>query len=117
MGYTGPSFRERYDKKGKLIDPEDHFLDKLHNSMSGGPKKISNGEWKTYHYNGELEESGFYKDWEMDGKWKFYYDNGQLEVEGTYLKNKMNGKWIYYTRDGKIEEIRIYNKGKIIESK
>ena len=39
MGYTGelPEYK-KYDKKGKLIEPEDNVLDKVHKMMNNLPK-------------------------------------------------------------------------------
>ena len=111
MGYTGHSNKIKYDKKGNFLDPEDSLIDGLTSMFKGKEPKFSNGRWKTYHLNGEIEELGNYKNGKMEGEWEFYYDNKQLEVKGLYENNKMEGEWIYYEKNGKLSERRIYSRG------
>jgi len=96
------------------------------------------GEWTTYHDNGQLESKGFYKDGRENSDWIFYFDNGQKATElayelgkktgyfigfypngsqqicGSYLNDKIDGYVYFYdnNRNLNLEATGIYSKGK-----
>ena len=62
---------------------------------------ISNGEYKIYHENGQIEVEGIHLDEVMDGKSKEYYKNGNIKFEGQYKDGEMHGKWTKYKKNKK----------------
>ena len=93
--------------------------------MGNYEKGKRNGEWKYFHENGSISESGnivldqkegywklFYSTGEVkgevtfnDGSGKFeeYYLNGGKKSEGQIIDEKKEGKWIYYAENGQLE--------------
>ncbi|MBL4746971.1 MAG: hypothetical protein JKY08_11480 [Flavobacteriaceae bacterium] len=83
---------EKHDKNGKIIE-----------------SKKSNGEYKKYYSNGNLEESGYYlKDSNKNGEWKYYFENGKTQRTGNYLKDAKNGAWSYFYKNGKLHKKGYY---------
>jgi len=86
------------------------------------------GEYLSYHPNGELKQKGQYVNNKMSGLWKYYYptgalkeavqfknnkeegpykayhQNGQLKAEGTYENENRQGPWKVYHPNGVLEE-------------
>lgn len=76
------------------------------------------GEWKFYHQNGQLDESGMLdKEGNRTGLWKSYYDDGVLKSEEMYSKGKNDGIIKYYSNNGKQNEEFVYKNGVLQEYK
>jgi hypothetical protein len=84
------------------------------------------GEWVTYHPNGQLSGRGSWKNGEREGlfvgyhsngryagkanfkngkwegEWVSYYDDGKLKKKGNYNNDKKEGEWVYYLSNGKV---------------
>lgn len=62
---------------------------------------IRDGEYKSYHSNGQLSAEGSYKENKKTGSWITYYkSSGEKKSEGSYLGNKKDGLWSYYNSKG-----------------
>lgn len=108
-------------------------------TFEGGRPK---GPYTTYYENGQVEEQGswstnkntgsfkrFYENGQVqqdftfntsgkrDGPQKYYYDNGQLMIEGNWNGGKESGEVKEYFENGKVKSVRVYNDGKMDESK
>lgn len=134
-----------YHKMGKLHNQyTSFFLDKniiyLKCFFDNGIKVDSSF---MYYENGQIEEVGFYKNWERIGLWKEYHENGKLRALGSYLGkhkkifvNKIinpeildfvnisepldykKGAWNYYLPNGKLFKKEEYNEnGKLVKCK
>lgn len=49
-----------------------------------------------YHDNGEIAQTGFYKDGKLHGTWKMFDEKGQKIAVGTYDMGKRTGKWLFW---------------------
>ena len=75
-------------------------------------RKVLEGEWLSYHENGQLKFKRNYKDGKLEGEWLVYYENGQLEEKGNYKDDKQEGEWLVYNENGQLEEKGNYKDGK-----
>ncbi|MEZ4888747.1 MAG: energy transducer TonB [Chitinophagales bacterium] len=68
--------------KTKNVKEEYHVLKK--------DKKIKQGEYTSYHFNGNVKETGQYLNDQKDGKWLVYHKDGSLsEVQHYQLGQKL----------------------------
>jgi len=92
--------REYYNMTGKFcIDDQN-----LKVSQTYIDDKL-NGEYKSYHYNGKIDESIMYIDGKKNGESKRYHSNGQLEYIQTYINDKINGECKSYYKNGVLENV------------
>ena len=61
-----------------------------------------------FHDNGEIAQTGFYKDGKPHGDWKAYNAEGKKIASGTYEKGKKVGKWFFWTPDD-LNEVNFEN--------
>ncbi len=47
-----------------------------------------NGEFKSWHYNGQLFQHCFYKNGKSDGECKAWHENGKLFIHCFYKNNE-----------------------------
>lgn len=64
--------------------------------------KVKEGMHQEYDKEGNLIESGLYKNDVKEGSWRSYHKNGQLRQECYYKEGVPIGKWITYSDKGKI---------------
>lgn len=66
----------------------------------------------TYYFdNGEIRQSGTYKEGKLHGEWKSFNDAGDKVAVGNYTNGTKTGKWFFW--DGKeLSEVN-YNKNEI----
>ena len=65
------------------------------------------GEWISYHDNGQLYSKGNYKNGKAEGEWFIYFwSNGQLMRKGNYKNGKREGAWVEYHTDGTLDRVR-----------
>jgi uncharacterized protein len=95
------------DTKGNLIEEYEYYNHPENN------KKIRDGWYNSYYYNGNYKSIGIYKDDVKDGKWTQYDINGKTTCEGEYREGKewegvflkegslLKGKNRYAYRNGK----------------
>ena len=74
---------------------------------------IANGQYESYHDNGQLQGIKTYKDGKKDGLYEKYYDNGKLEERVTYKDRKLDGLWETYYKNGQLWGIKTYKDGKL----
>ena len=78
------------------------YLDKLELCPKNLSSTNSFGEYKSYHKNGQLWETGSYIDNKINGEYKEYYENGQLQRIEFYIDGKINGKYKSYHPNGQL---------------
>ena len=75
-------------------------------------KGKKNGEWLTFHENGELHSKGKFKDGKITGLWEWYLENGQISFKGNFKDGKEEGVWEYYHENGQISMKGNFKDGK-----
>lgn len=58
------------------------------------------GEWISYHNNGEVMSLECHIDGKKNGYFTYYFDNGQKMSEGRYQNDKKIGRWCYWNEKG-----------------
>lgn len=81
----------------------------------------------TYYYdNGNVRQSGFYKDGKLTGAWVAYNEDGTKQSMGTYENGKKVGKWFFWTgknltevdyRDSRVAEVKKWSKDAVAVNK
>jgi len=52
----------------------------------------------TYYYdNGNVKQTGFYKDGKLHGSWVAYNEDGTKQSMGEYDNGQKTGKWFFWT--------------------
>ncbi|NOQ92061.1 MAG: hypothetical protein GQ552_05005 [Flavobacteriaceae bacterium] len=70
----------------------------------------------TYYFdNGDIKETGFFKNEKLQGKWITYNQEGKITAIANYENGKKEGKWYVISNDT-IKEL-IYKSNKLIEVK
>ena len=129
---------------GNVLISKSDFIEK-HQDLPAEKAKtlefrpITDGEKKSYYFNGNicsigliknLKENGFWEYWHsngikaregefIDGKpnstHKYWYENGQLRGIGNWKNGIYHGTWEMYNENGKDKTIQIYENGKQIK--
>lgn len=68
-----------------------------------------------FHDNGEIKQTGTYKEGKLHGEWISFNDNGDKVAVGEYFEGRKNGKWFFWDGD-KLSEVN-YNNNKITSIK
>ena len=76
---------------------------------------VLDGPYEQYYNNGQLRQSGVYKNGKKNGRWISYHKNGQLHSEGKYKNGKWEGQWVDFYENGLIRSRGNYRDGKRIE--
>jgi len=51
----------------------------------------------TYYYeNGQVQQTGFFKDGKLEGQWVSYDKTGNKKSVGEYNKGIKTGKWVFW---------------------
>lgn len=51
----------------------------------------------TYYYdNGQVQQTGFFKDGKLEGQWVAYNESGSKKSAGEYSNGKKAGKWVFF---------------------
>jgi len=69
------------------------------------------GEYKSWHRNGQLCFRCYYKDGQLDGEYKEWHDNGQLGVRSLYKCGERNGEYKYWNNHGELWNHWYYKDG------
>jgi antitoxin component YwqK of YwqJK toxin-antitoxin module len=72
------------------------------------------GEFLSFHDNGQLEEKSHYTKNCLNGEYKLWYSSGQLEMEGSYANGDIEikvGEWKTYWENGKLKSREYYDRG------
>jgi antitoxin component YwqK of YwqJK toxin-antitoxin module len=83
---------------------------KSQGNLKNGKK---DGDWVSYHDNGQLDEKGNYKNGKKDGDWVSYFDNGQLAAKGNYKNGKADGYRVNYWANGNLLAKGVYKNGEM----
>jgi len=62
------------------------------------------GENRSYYFNGQLKETSFYKNNEINGETRGWYPNGQLKELKYYKNNYPDGEFKRWDETGQIYE-------------
>lgn len=92
-----PVERKHFGENGKLL-------------MQGKvtPEGDRDEKWESYFPNGSVRSVMHYKEGMKHGKSKVYHFNGELNYEGMYKNGSRSGTWSYYDDKGKKLEDRDY---------
>ena len=63
------------------------------------------GERTLYHENGAIQAIEFYENDIFTGNFQAFYENKQLELTGKYINGQMDGEWKRYYDSGELMEI------------
>jgi len=66
------------------------------------------GEYKSYHANGQLLEICNYKNNKKEGEFIYYYENGQIELICNYKDGEIDGEYKEYYINGNLKELCTY---------
>jgi hypothetical protein len=66
------------------------------------------GQLRTYDTNGQMIQTGQYKDGEFDGEFRTFYRTGQLETIKYFTRGKRIGTWLEFSIDGDTIQIEQY---------
>ena len=72
------------------------------------------GEYKEWHYNGQLAIDANYKNGELNGQYKQWSEDGQLEIDAEYKNDEEDGQYKQWHDNGQLKIDAKYNDGKII---
>ncbi|MET0243627.1 MAG: energy transducer TonB [Flavitalea sp.] len=67
----------------------------------------------TYHPNGHVKDSIYFRNDNREGIAKSWYENGQLETSGAFKNDSLNGDWTYYRDNGVKSTDETYRNGKL----
>lgn len=70
---------------------------------------VKNGEWKSWHKNGQIQTLSQWSKGLQRGKFLEYNNDGKLILSGKFKHGKKEGAWIYHTTNDTIH----YKKGEI----
>lgn len=66
----------------------------------------------TYYYdNGQVRQTGFFKDGKLEGQWVSYDVNGTKKAVAEYAAGKKTGQWLHWN-EGALAEVS-YDNNKI----
>lgn len=108
------------DSTGQLIIVENYVNDNFegeylsyhpNGNLKQKGKYVNNtmsGLWTYYYPSGNLKEEVNFKRNVEDGPYKAYHENGQLKAEGNYENENRQGLWKVYHPNGVLEEAANY---------
>ncbi len=71
------------------------------------------GEYITYHKNGELSTIGHYREGKLHGPYKSFYDTGAKFEEINFADDQLDGEALVYFQYGTLKRKAIYQAGKL----
>ena len=106
---------KNYNKDGKLHSESIHEGDIAKNTVFHENGEVwqkyearnvldFEGEYLTFHDNGQLQGKSFYKNGKQFGVEKRYYEDGSTRFTGEWVDGKEVGEHISYYKDGTIEK-------------
>lgn len=103
-------------KVDSLWKIEDYYIDNRL-QMTGFLNKpvhtSRHGEFKWYYENGNLNQTGQYKNGKPHGKLEFFYEDGKLESFSYYKNGALDGSFSSFHTDGQITAKGEYIDGKL----
>ncbi|RYF96256.1 MAG: toxin-antitoxin system YwqK family antitoxin, partial [Chitinophagaceae bacterium] len=67
----------------------------------------------TYHSNGRVKDSIYFRKDNREGHAQSWYENGRIETSGTFKNDSLEGDWTYYREDGVKSTDETYRNGKL----
>ena len=61
-----------------------------------------------FHENGQVSQTGFYKDGKVHGQWTSYDSNGNKTSIGNFVNGSKTGKWFFWS-DKNLSEVDYSN--------
>ena len=68
-----------------------------------------------FHDNGNIKQTGTYKNGKLEGNWTLYSEAGKKIAQGEYDKGVKTGKWLFWDKNA-LNEVN-YSDNKIAEIK
>ena len=98
-----------------LVEREGIYYEKFSSTpftgeVDEGPLRVTikngkmEGDFETYHDNGQLMEKSYIQNGEFVGSYKSYHPNGELLEKGNYKNGRKEGSWKTFNEDGTIKE-------------
>ena len=69
------------------------------------------GEWKYFHSNGTVAQSGTYIRGEEEGTFSWWYPHGRLRARGAYRAGAPDGQWTWWHPGGEKQTSGTYAMG------
>ena len=98
---SGFLFKSETVDYGELIERNNIYYKKFLNVPFTGKtsgkeqgylkKGLREGEWVSYHENGQLQWIGTYKNGKKESEWVEYHDDGKLRSKGHWKNGKEEG--------------------------
>lgn len=120
---TVPSYDDRgvlqslttLDPKGQPMSVTDYYED----GSTRASYEVANGFWDgefiSFHPNGEVDEYGFYVMGRKDGRFTKNHPNGKLLSEQYYLKGKLHGRSSYFDGETGQLTLRMHFKNDLLD--
>lgn len=94
------------DTNGKLIPGKDSAKEDVY---SPDNKEFpTNGEWVSYDENGNIRESGYFKNDKREGEWISYYEKDKISEKKYFKNGNLNGEYTTYYNNGQLMERKYY---------
>ncbi|MEO8234291.1 MAG: membrane-binding protein [Flavobacterium sp.] len=77
-----------------------------------------------YHDNGQIKQTGFYKDGKVQGKWVSFTEIGEKLSQGEYNQGVKTGKWFFWNQNtlnevdysnNQIAEVKKWSKESLVQ--
>jgi len=117
---------QSWNSRGQLLISVNYQKEPANNNLKAVPKKASTllpeispfpgkreGSAVAYHPNGQMQDSGTFKDDQRTGAWKTWYENGRIAATGSYELDSVHGNWTYYRENGNKSTDESYVMGKL----
>ena len=75
--------------------------------------RYEDGEWLSYHPNGQIRSQGNYIKGDKDGEHLVYTEKGEILEKENYIKGNPHGEQIKYFGNLELESIRVYENGNL----
>ena len=70
------------------------------------------GEYKSYHHNGDLQCHCHYVNGDRHGEFKEYYHTGNLRIQCHYINDNLHGEYKEYYQNGNLYHATFHYQGK-----
>lgn len=76
-------------------------------------EKVKNGEYVTFHFNGQPRQIGFYENNEKHQHWQYFSPSGVLLKSENYKNGVLNGDYLENASTGKVLKKARYQNGEL----
>ena len=67
-----------------------------------------------YHDNGQIAQTGNFRNGKLVGKWTMYAENGKKIALGSYEDGKRTGEWFFWKANGEALREATYIEGRLV---